>query len=273
MPEALEWDGEDAAAQHWLALREGLPVGTARMLRNGHIGRMAVLMEGRRSGVGSALLAAAVEHARSAGLREVYLHAQLHALSFYERQGFVAEGPEFLDAGIPHRTMRLVLRAQRLLGVDGGRIKAHDRRGIALDLAQQSQRHLRVLSQALDPDLFDTDAFAAALSQLARRGRNSEIRLLVLDVKPIVQRGHVLLELQRRLSSKVRMRRADCAPTDIRENYLVADQRGVLCHPVREPEKAWVDYNNRPVAEDYCAQFDELWGRAIDDPQLRLLHL
>lgn len=272
VPEDLEWDGEDAAAQHWLALSDGAPVGTVRLLRNGHIGRMAVLAGARSQGVGSALLQAVLEQARRNDWREVYLHAQIHALSFYERQGFVASGPEFMDAGIPHRTMRLVLRTQRLLGVDGGRFKA-ERRDTALDLAQQCRRQLRLLSHDLDPDLFGSAEFAAALTQLARNSRYAEIRILVLEVRPIVQRGHALLELQRRLSSNVRMRRADCAPTDIRENYLVADQRGLLCYALREPEQAWADYNNQPLATDYAAQFDELWSRAIDDPELRLLHL
>lgn len=272
VPAELEWDGEDAAAQHWLALQDGTPVGTVRLLRNGHIGRMAVLARGRGQGIGTALLQAVLEQSRNNGWREVYLHAQTHALTFYERLGFIASGPEFSDAGIAHHTMRLILRTQRLLGVDGGRFKA-ERRATALDLAQQCRRQLRLLSHDLAPELFDSPEFVAALTQLARSSRFAEIRILVLEVRPIVQRGHVLLELQRRLSSNVRMRRADCAPTDLRENYLVADQRGILCYALREPEQAWADYNNQPLAMDYAAQFDELWGRAIDDPELRLLSL
>jgi predicted GNAT family N-acyltransferase len=272
VPADLEWDGEDAAAQHWLAVLDDTPVGTVRLLRDGHIGRMAVLGRARGQGVGTVLLRAVLEQARRNDWREVYLHAQTHALSFYERLGFLASGPEFIDAGIPHRTMRLVLRTQRLLGVDGGRFKA-GRRDTALDLAQQCRRQLRLLSHDLDPELFGSPEFSKALTQLARNSRYAEIRILVLEVRPIVQRGHALLELQRRLSSNVRMRRADCAPSDIRENYLVADQRGLLCYALREPEQAWADYNNQPLATDYAAQFDELWGRAIDDPELRLLHL
>src|SRR6185295_3784174 len=106
-----------------------------------------------------------------------------------------------------------------------------------------------------------------------RRSRFSEIRLLIVDSRPLVQRGHMLLDLQRRLSSTILLRRVSCEPEDIRENYLLADDRGILCFPVREPERAWSDYNNRPIAEDYSTQFDELWNRAIDDPELRLLNL
>lgn len=273
VPEDLEWDNGDDDAQHWLAFYNNDPVGTARMLRNGHIGRMAVLFHARQQGVGSQILRAILTATAQQQLREVYLHAQIHALDFYARFGFSAEGPEFLDAGIPHRTMRLLLRQQHLLGTDAGRFAATDRAAVALELAQQSRRHLRVLSHTLDHELFDRDDFADAISQLARRSRYSEIRLLVVEVKPIIERGHRLLELCRRLSTTLQIRRADCEPETIKENFVVADDRGVLCYALREPEKAWADFNNRPLAEDYAAQFDELWHRGINDPELRLIHI
>ena len=109
VPEALEWDGEDGSAQHWLALRDELPVGTVRLVADGHIGRMAVLAQARKLGLGSKLLRAAIEAARGRGVHEVYLHAQVQALGFYARHGFIAEGEVFMDAGLPHRTMRLAL--------------------------------------------------------------------------------------------------------------------------------------------------------------------
>lgn len=273
VPEDLEWDDADEDAQHWLAFDNNAPVGTARLLRNGHIGRMAVLNRARHRGIGTQLLRTILDAATQQQLREVYLHAQTHALPFYEKLGFVAEGPEFLDANIPHRTMRLILRAQRMLGTDAGRFIASDRAVVALEIARQSRRHLRLLSHALDHEIFDNDEFASAISQLARSSRFSEIRLLVVEVKPMVERGHRLLELCRRLSTTLHIRRADCEPEDIKENFLVADDRAVLCYALREPEKAWADFNNRPLAEDYTAQFDELWHRSINDPELRLLHI
>ena len=114
VPEHLEWDGEDAGAQHWLALVDDLPVGTVRMRAGGHIGRMAVLHAQRQAGIGSLLLAAAVTAARAQGLQEVHLHAQVQALGFYARHGFIAAGEQFMDAGIAHREMRLRLREELL---------------------------------------------------------------------------------------------------------------------------------------------------------------
>jgi len=105
-----EWDGHDPGAVHALAsAADGTPVGTGRLLREGErarVGRMAVRAPWRRAGVGAALLASLVERAAADGCREVVLDAQLTAIPFYERYGFAAEGPEFLDANILHRRMR-----------------------------------------------------------------------------------------------------------------------------------------------------------------------
>jgi predicted GNAT family N-acyltransferase len=109
VPAEIELDEFDPASLHALAFGpdEGV-LGTGRLLPDGHIGRMAVLRQARGAGVGAALLRALMQAARARGDREVMLSAQTHAIPFYERFGFVAEGEEYDDAGIPHRAMRRV---------------------------------------------------------------------------------------------------------------------------------------------------------------------
>lgn len=110
VPEELEWDGEDEQATHLLAMNtDETPVGCARILANGHIGRMAVLKPFRQHGIGSELLAMAIEVVRLQGHNVARLDAQTHAIPFYQRYGFDVEGTEFMDAGIPHRHMSLHL--------------------------------------------------------------------------------------------------------------------------------------------------------------------
>jgi len=107
VPQELELDEFDEPSLHALAIdADGATLGTGRLLPDGHIGRMAVLPPARGRGVGAALLLALVEAARSRGDREVVLSAQTHALGFYGRHGFIAEGETYDDAGIPHRLMR-----------------------------------------------------------------------------------------------------------------------------------------------------------------------
>lgn len=109
VPADLEVDGRDAEALHLLARRDGRAVGAARLLVIGEtakIGRVCVLADQRGLGVGVALIQAALDVARGLpGVTRAKLGSQTHAIRFYEKLGFVAHGPEYLDAGIPHRDM------------------------------------------------------------------------------------------------------------------------------------------------------------------------
>ncbi|MDZ4088682.1 MAG: GNAT family N-acetyltransferase [Tabrizicola sp.] len=111
--EADEVDGLDDTAIHLLAWDGDTPVGTARLLLKGNlgkIGRVCVLPRARGTGLGAALIRAALDVLRDQpGVTEAYLGSQSHATGFYEKLGFALEGDEFLDAGIPHRHMRRAL--------------------------------------------------------------------------------------------------------------------------------------------------------------------
>ncbi|MEO1537874.1 MAG: GNAT family N-acetyltransferase [Pseudomonadota bacterium] len=112
VPVHEERDGKDADAIHLIAFDADKPVGTARLLLQdgtGKIGRVAVLAEMRGKGMGKAIMEAALAELRAEGVPRAKLAAQTHALPFYEALGFVAEGPEFLDAGILHRDMTRAL--------------------------------------------------------------------------------------------------------------------------------------------------------------------
>ena len=108
-----EVDGLDGEAIHLLAFDGDQPVGTARLLVKGavgKIGRVCVLPVARGTGLGAALIRAALDELRrQPGVTVAYLGSQSHATGFYEKLGFVVEGEEFMDAGIPHRHMRRAL--------------------------------------------------------------------------------------------------------------------------------------------------------------------
>lgn len=113
VPEADELDDLDDIATHLLAHTGGQAVGSARLLTlgdTGKIGRVCVLKHARGQGVGAALTRAAITHFAVLGLAKVKLSAQITALPFYENLGFTAHGPVYLDAGIDHRDMQLLLR-------------------------------------------------------------------------------------------------------------------------------------------------------------------
>ncbi len=110
-----EVDGRDGACRHVLAHAGGAPVGTARVRpagRTAKIERVAVLPRARGAGTGAAIMRwIAARLAEEGAWDDARLGAQTHALGFYERLGWRAEGPEYLDARILHRDMRLALGA------------------------------------------------------------------------------------------------------------------------------------------------------------------
>ena len=123
VPAELELDELDDAADHFVAYDDDEAVGAGRLVVESpgfegadpslgpvaHLGRLAVRPTTRGSGLGVALVRAVEDRASQRGLRVMALSAQTHALAFYERLGYVAHGPQFDDAGLPHRWMRRML--------------------------------------------------------------------------------------------------------------------------------------------------------------------
>jgi len=110
VPPGIELDELDAKCLHAIAYDPyGKAIGTGRLLPDGHIGRMAVVKDWRRQGVGAEILEALVAEAARRGHAEVVLSAQLQAAEFYRSHGFVAEGKVYQEAGILHQAMRRVL--------------------------------------------------------------------------------------------------------------------------------------------------------------------
>lgn len=107
VPIELEWDEMDAQCLHAVVHDEaGRAIATARLLPDGHIGRMAVRKTARGQGIGGIMLEALMHEAKKRGDRTALLNAQTHAEPFYRRFGFVRDGEEFMEAGIAHIRMR-----------------------------------------------------------------------------------------------------------------------------------------------------------------------
>ena len=107
----LEWDAADRLSIHALAEdAAGASIGCARLLEDGHIGRVAVVREWRGRGVGTALMLRLIEQAQLRGDVRAIVNAQVAAIPFYARHGFVVTGEEFEEAGIAHRVMERVLQ-------------------------------------------------------------------------------------------------------------------------------------------------------------------
>ena len=106
----LEWDGLDDDCRHALVLSlQGEAIGCGRLLADGHIGRIAVLPKWRKQKIGTVIVEALLDYARVHDYPQAFVDAQVYAVPFYHGFEFVEEGGVFMDAGLPHIKMRLLL--------------------------------------------------------------------------------------------------------------------------------------------------------------------
>jgi predicted GNAT family N-acyltransferase len=273
VPREIEWDDHDDTATHFLLTSNTVALGCGRMLPDGKIGRMAVLPEHRGMGLGRQLLDYIVEYALRNGISRLYLHAQTHALDFYLAAGFQSFGEEFHEAGIPHAAMELLIDYRGAEGFITGVRYPEPFGTLALELAKSARRSLRIYSAELDREVFDNREMAAAITSLARRGRHSDVRILINNAKPMVKQGHQLLSLARRLSSTITIRVLDEHPDLPDASFVLRDSDGTVYKPDERGRPGFYEPDSRASAKRLIDQFDALWRWGEVDPRLRLLRL
>ncbi|WP_151715120.1 GNAT family N-acetyltransferase [Acinetobacter sp. TUM15071] len=107
--EADEWDEQDAISQHFVIYDQDQPIATARLLQNNSVGRVAVLKAYRGQGLGQMIMLDIIAFAKQQERAFLHLSSQVHAMSFYQQLGFVVQGDEYDECGIPHIEMRMPL--------------------------------------------------------------------------------------------------------------------------------------------------------------------
>jgi predicted GNAT family N-acyltransferase len=108
VPSDIEWDEHDKNAMHLLVEdKQQNPIGCARILSNGYIGRMALLQEWRGLGIGQALLEQAIGICWGNKVKQILLSAQTQVVKFYQKKGFEVISKPYMDANIWHVDMQL----------------------------------------------------------------------------------------------------------------------------------------------------------------------
>lgn len=105
----LEYDEHETASRHYLCLHDGIAVGTGRWRETTQgikLERFAVIASHRNKGIGAEILKAMLEDILPLK-KKIYLHAQLPAVAFYQKHGFVTEGEVFYEADMGHLKMTL----------------------------------------------------------------------------------------------------------------------------------------------------------------------
>lgn len=273
--EILEWDGLDELCVHAIAeTRADGVIGTGRLHPSGKIGRMAVLAAWRGRGVGAGILRRLLEAAAQRGLEEVYLHAQVAVVGFYARLGFVAEGPEFEEADIPHRLMRLrlpqggadeageVTGTRRLLS---GKAEFADAVG---EVASFAARSLVIFTPDLEHGVYDSSRFLEAVKRLVLSRSHARIRVLISDPTRVQQTANRFLHVGRRLSSFIEFRHLSDAGQNRGDAFMIADGSAIVYRAIAERWQGLADSYEPRMARLYLGHFEQMWQ--LSDPAYEL---
>ena len=144
---------------------------------------------------------------------------------------------------------------------------------LAVELCDSARRYIRVLSPHLDRDVFDKPEFCDALGKLARRSRYSEIRILVNESRPLVEHGHRLLNLARRIPNLVKIQKLSDHPELNDDTMVIRDADGLLFKAAGSEHQGFYEPDSRVVVERYVERFDELWRYSAPDTNLRQLQI
>ena len=143
----------------------------------------------------------------------------------------------------------------------------------SLALVQQARHSVDIVSRHLDPMLYNTAAFAAALRAMILDTRRAQVRLLVLDPAPLASQGHRLLELARHLTSFITVRTPAPEHKEFNEAWLVADNTGYLHRRFSDRYEATANFADRRQSNSLTNRFEDLWQRAESASSVRRLHL
>ena len=148
-----------------------------------------------------------------------------------------------------------------------------DNRRAAALLATRTRRQLELFTPDLEPALYDQTDFVEALARLVVDNPRARIRILAKDLERILREGHRLVELGRRLSSYVEIRRVHEDYRDDNQSFLLTDDYGLLHRRFAARFEGSLSCKAPLEVRRLRALFNEIWDCSEPDANLRRLHL
>ncbi|MTW21602.1 hypothetical protein [Allochromatium palmeri] len=150
---------------------------------------------------------------------------------------------------------------------------SQDIAGISADMAARARRELLIYGPTLDPVLYDQAPFLEAIRRLALERPGLCVRVMVFDPRAASQSGHRLIELARRLTSRIAIQRVADEDRDRLDAFLVVDERRYVRRRLADRLEAIADYDDPPAARRLVQEFERLWERSSVDAELRQLFI
>ncbi|MEZ5539732.1 MAG: GNAT family N-acetyltransferase [Pseudomonadales bacterium] len=266
LPELASEQVFDISSLHFLAQINENFVGYLCIDRDGHIS-YAITQAAHAQDIAEALLRNAVMDAPRRGLSQLSVPAAHPWASIFLTLGFSTENSH------SDQLLALFLPPNRSFITSGSglvRLQTTDEfRALSLELVKNARYGLIIFSEDLEDWLYDNDAFADAVMALVQKQRNTSVRILVRDTKPLIERGHRLLRLSHRAAEYIQIRKL---PTTIAEkfpNYLITDDNGLLFRPDPQETQGIGYHDYRARVKPLLEEFKQLWSRATTPADLR----
>lgn len=134
-----------------------------------------------------------------------------------------------------------------------------------------AQRDLAIFSRRLDRRLYDAEAIQEGVRKLATSGPFARIRILVMEPRRATVDGSQLIDLGRRLSSYIDMRRTHSDYDQIASEFVAVDGNAILYRPVAEDYDGVADTDDPSMVRQHMRLFEEAWAKSTSDIELRSL--
>jgi len=260
VPKDIEWDGRDEECIHVITTLEDMPVATGRLMPDGKIGRLAVKSNQRGKGLGDTTLCTLIEEARQLGLLRVYLYAQVSAQAFYQKAGFKPYGEVFVEAGIDHQAMSLLLEPQQIKLKYEQVIKNIDL------FAARARNQLKIEIPCEQLALIFDEDLRRELTIMLRDNARLQLSILTWDDADLAQQAPLLIEWLQRLSSRVELRVLERGTFAYRSLLVSAWPTGGI---MQENEVYHQFPCNSPKMRIVDEEFDRRWAAAKISSHLR----
>ena len=140
-------------------------------------------------------------------------------------------------------------------------------------LVAQCRQSVEIVSRHLDPAVYDSSEFLAALRRFVLESRRARVHIIVMESRPVVTSGHRLVDLAQQLSSYIEIRKPDKKHAGYNGAFLLADRVGSVYRQMADRFDGVVNFGDRRAAMELAETFDDMWTHAEPDPDLRRLRI
>lgn len=148
-----------------------------------------------------------------------------------------------------------------------------DHSAAVLALAMQATRSIQIFSHQLDRRVYDQKVFIEALTQLVLRSPQCKVLILVRDAQDMIHNGHRVIEAMRRVPSRMQLRKVHEDCLNAAEEFMIADETGLLLRRIATRYEGSVNFNARKAARERLKFFNEVWRPSEPDPKLKHLSI